>query len=269
MTKRKMRERYGPWALIAGASEGIGRAIAEGLAAEGLNLLLVARRTGPLDAAAGELRRAHGVEVRTASLDLASPDLEGTLRALIEDLDVGLLVANACYSKVGPFLETPLEDKLRELDVNCRALLVMTATLAPRLVARGHGGILVMSSMAGFQGSAYVSTYASTKAFDTTLAEGLWAELRPHGVDVLACIAGATSTPAFEAATPEKKRGKAMPMTPDAVAREAIAHLHRGPVHVAGRVNRAVHRGTRLLSRRAATRFFSNATGGIYGEGRS
>lgn len=260
----EFRRRYGPWAVIAGASEGIGQAYAEQLAARGMNLITLARRAELLDADAARLRAAHGVEVCPVSLDLSAPDLASRFMAAIGDRDVGLLIYNACYSHIGKFIDVPLDDHQRTLDVNCRGPLTLVQQLAPRLIVRGRGGILLMSSMSGFQGSAMVASYAATKAFNTVLAEGLWYELAPRGVDVLACVAGATSTPGFEHSTPRAKQRKAMPMAPADVAREGLAALGRGPLHITGRVNRLVHALAQLMTRRARTRFFSSATEDIY-----
>lgn len=260
----EFHQRYGPVAVIAGASEGIGRAFAHALAEQGLDLILIARRVELLEAEAALLRRRHRVEVTTVPLDLGAPDLAARFTAAIEGKDVGFFVYNACYSKIGAFLETDLDSKLATIDVNCRGPLTLTSILAPRLVARGRGGLVLMSSMSGQQGTAMVATYAATKAFDTVLAEGLWAELRPHGVDVLACVAGATSTPNFLAQTPERKQKKAFPMTPDDVARGALANLRNGPVHYAGPVNSAVAFAGRFLSRKRAVSFISKNTRAIY-----
>ena len=256
--------RYGPWAAVAGATEGIGRAYAQVLAERGLNILLIARRAELLESEAQLIRRRYRVEVRTASLDLAAPDLAARFENAIADLDVGLLVYNACYSRVAEFAATSADDHLRMLDVNCRGPLALCERLVPRLLARGRGGLLLMSSMSGFQGSALVGTYAATKAFNIVLAESLWAELAPRGVDALACVAGATLTPGFEAITPEARRGKAFPMRAEAVAREGLAALGRRPVHIAGRLNRFVNALGRLMSRRRRALFFSNATRSIY-----
>lgn len=264
MTNEEFRHRYGPWAVIAGASEGIGQAYADQLAAKGINLITLARRAELLEADAQKLRTQYSIEVRPVALDLAAPDLAQRFAVAVDGIDVGLLVYNACYTHIGKFLDVPLADHQRTLDVNCLGPVTLVEHLAPRLIARGHGGILLMSSMSGFQGSAMVASYAATKAFNTILAEGLWAELRPHGVDVLACVAGATSTPGFESNTPEAKKGKAMPMAPAAVAREGIAALPHGPVHIAGRINRLVNAVSHLMTRRSRTRFFSNATVDIY-----
>lgn len=264
LSNDEFRRRYGPWAVIAGASEGIGQAYADQLAARGINLITLARRAELLEADAQKLRTQYGVEVRPVSLDLAAPDLAERFAAAVEGHDVGLLVYNACYSHIGKFLDVPLVDHLRTLDVNCRGPVTLAKHMVPRLIARGRGGLLLMSSMSCFQGSAMVASYAATKAFNTILGESLWAELRPHGVDVLACIAGATSTPGFENSTPEAKKRKAMPMAPAAVAREGLTALPHGPVHIAGRINRLVNVFSRLMTRRAATRFFSSATEDIY-----
>lgn len=260
----QFHSRYGRWAVVAGASEGIGRAFAHALAQKGLDLVLVARRPEPLEAEAQELRRRHGVEVRTVSLDLGGADLAERFTAAIEGLDVGLLVYNACYSKIGTFLGTDLASKHATVDVNVRGPLTLSSIMAERLVARGRGGILLMSSMSGLQGTAMVTTYAATKAFDTILGEGLWAELRPAGVDVLVCIAGATSTPNFVAQTPESKRKQVFPMTPEDVAVGALANLRNGPVYHAGPINGALAVATRLMTRRAAVSFFSKNTRAVY-----
>lgn len=265
----EFHSRYGPWAVVAGASEGIGLAYADTLGERGINLLMLARRVEPLEAQATILRRRHRVEVRTAALDLASPNLAEEFAGLTAELDVGLLIYNACFSIVKPFVELPLADHLSTVDVNCRGPLILCHHLAPKLQARGRGGMLLMSSMSGFQGSALVATYAATKAFNTNLAESLWAELGPEGVDVLGLVAGATSTPGFVSVTPQDKQGKAFPMRPEAVAREGIKALEdarlKGPIHIAGGINRWAHRITGLMSRASRSRFFSKATTDMYG----
>ena len=211
------------------------------------------------------MRRRHGVRVDAISLDLGAQDLEQRFAAILEGRDVGLLIYNACYSKIGPFLETDIASKQATLDVNCRGPMVLASLLAPRLVARGHGGIIFMSSMSGLQGTALISTYAASKAFDNVFGEALWSELRPHGVDVLVCVAGATSTPNFEAQTPEAKRKQVFPMSPEAVARGALAKLGDGPVYYAGPLNLALATAMRLVSRRSAVDFISKNTRKVYG----
>jgi short-subunit dehydrogenase len=261
----EFRQRYGPWAIVAGASEGLGEAFSRGLAARGLDLVLIARRAEPLEQLARDLTREHGVEVRTLVLDLGSADIVESLQAELGTLDVGLLVYNAGRSDIGEFLETDLESKLGTIDVNCRGPVLLCSWLAPRLVERGRGGLLLMSSLSAFQGTAMVGTYAATKAFDIIFAESLWTELTPKGVDVLVCVAGAMLTPNFKRQTPEAKRGQSLPMEPTTVAEEALAGLGGGPTVIAGAMNRGVHLVmNRLLPRRTAVKFISDRTRDMY-----
>jgi short-subunit dehydrogenase len=261
------RARYGPWALVAGGSVGLGGEFARQLAARGLNLLLVAHRPGPLEACAAALRSAHGVEVRTLTLDLASADLLPAIRTATADLEVGLLVCNAAYSPIGPFLDQSLDDLLRVLDVNCRAPLVLAHELGRPMAARRRGGIILVSSLSALQGSALIATYAATKAYDLILAEGLWEELRAQGVDVLGYCAGATRTPNYEASRPRPLGTLSPPvMEPEPVVSEALATLGRAPSGVAGRTNRLVgFLVTRLLPRRFAVATMGRTMRAMYG----
>ncbi len=257
---------YGPWALIAGASEGIGRAFALELAERGLSLVLTARRDGPLLSLAREIEARFAVKARTLAIDLAQPDMVTALAQATADIEVGLVVYNAAYAPIGSFLTLELEQHQRSIDVNCRGPLALSHQFGRAMARRQRGGIILMSSMSGLQGTALVTTYAATKAFDMVLAEGLWAELRAQHVDVLTCVAGATRTPTFESTNPQDAGSLARPMEADQVAREALAALGHGPSMIPGRLNRAVARGMRLLSRANATRFISDATRRMYGE---
>lgn len=255
-------ERYGSWALIAGASEGLGAEFAQQIAERGVNVFLLARRQAALAEVADKIRARTQVEVRTHAVDLGSPSLETELRACTNGLEIGLLVYNAAYSPIGNFLDVSLQDKLQTLDVNCRGPLVLTHLLAQQMVQRGRGGIVLVSSMAGLQGSGLVATYAATKAFDTVLAEGLWNELTRRGIDVLACCAGATETPGYLRSRPS---GKRKPMAPAAVVQETLASLSRGPTLFSGRANRlAAFMMTRLLPKRSAIDVMGRATRQMY-----
>jgi hypothetical protein len=257
------RDKYGPWALVAGASEGIGAAFAEELAARGLDVILVARREEPLRALAAQIRAAHGVQARTASVDLGAPTVLDEVRRAVEGLEIGLLVYNAAVSLIGPFLEQPLADKLRAIDVNCRGPLILTDELGRAMARRGRGGIVLMTSLAGTQGTPYVTTYAATKAFDLVLAEGLWDELREHGVDVLGCRAGATRTPAYERSNPAPGPAPLMEARPVAV--QALDALGKAPSMVPGALNGAVaFLMQRLMPRRAAVATMGRATRKMY-----
>lgn len=259
--------RYGPWAIVAGASEGIGAAFCDQLAAAGLNVVLIARREGPLRERAAQLEATHGVETRVVAADLGSDDIAERLAPHIADLEVGLLVYNACASTISEFMDASEASRPASLYVNCRGPLLLLPDLLAPMKQRGRGGVILMSSLSGFVGTAMVTTYAATKAFIQVLGEGLWEELGPHGVDVLVSAAGATSTPNFKQQTPDSRQASAFPMVPEDVARDALARLGAGPLTVPGRLNAAVGFVLRrVLGRRAAVRFMSSNTRGIYAE---
>jgi short-subunit dehydrogenase len=252
------QSKYGPWAIVAGASVGLGAAFAGALAARGLNLILLARRADKLDEVASQLQATAGVEVRTEALDLARPDIADALERVVAGVEVGLGVYNAAFAPVGAIVERPLEDLTRVVDVSVRAPLVFARTLAPAMVARGRGGLVLMSSLAGYQGSPRIATYAGAKAFNIVFGESLWAELKPHGVDVVVSAAGAVRTPGYAAAT----SGDA-PGTLDArvVAERTLDALGDGPVVSPGATNRLARFVMgRLLPRRTQIAIMARST---------
>jgi len=254
----EFKSRYGPWAIVAGASEGLGAAFAEGLARRGLNLLLLARRTELLGALAEKLTTECGVEVRCAACDLADPGLDAQLASFTETVDIGLVVYNAAYAPVGHFLEQSTEALLRVVDVNVRGPLLFARRFAPAMVARRRGGILLMSSMAGFQGAPRIATYAASKAFNTVLGEGLWSELGHQGVDVLVTCAGAVRTPNYL-----KSAGAEAPGTLDAaqVVESSLSALGKRPSLIPGFINQLGRFVLgRILSRRSAIAIMGNST---------
>jgi uncharacterized protein len=255
------RGRYGPWALIAGASEGLGAAFAAEAAARGLDLVLVARRPSPLAETADRLRARFGVQVRTVAADLGEPATHTeVLPAATAGLQVGLVVANAACAPVGPFLDLDDDAVLRVLRVNASAPVQLARRYLPPMVGRGRGGFVLVSSAAGLQGSPGLATYAASKAFGRVLAEGLWAELRPHGVHVLACVAGAVQTPGLARAAAGRAPGT---VSAARVAVETYRGLGRGPVLVPGRFMRVATGVLRLLPRRAAVALMGRASSGL------
>ena len=243
-------ERYGRWALVAGASEGLGEAFAEALAKRGMSLVLVARREAVLAGVAARLREAHAVEVRTLALDLAEAAWPAALAPLVAELEIGVAVYNAAHSFVGPLLSHTPEEAERAIDVNARGSLRLVHAVAPAMVARGRGAIVLMSSLAGFQGSPRLATYAATKAFIIVLGESLWSELRPHGVDVLVSCAGAIRTPGYVKTATRDAPGI---LPPAVVAERTLAALGKGPIVVPGAVNKLARWFLgRVLTRRAA-----------------
>jgi uncharacterized protein len=256
------RARYGRWALIVGGSDGLGAAFAAELAGRGLDLVLVARRERLLDEVAGRLHDTYGVEVRTLVLDAAQPGAAEELARHTADLDLGLVVCNAALSPTGAFLDAPVDELDRVLDLNCRLATRLARVMGARLVE-------FLSSGAGFQGTARVAQYAATKAYLRVLAEGLWVELKPHGVDVVASCPGRVHTPTFDGSEPAAlgRYGRLAPpvMTPEPVARETLDALGRQPVVIPGRRNRlAAFAATRLLPRRSAVTLASDATRSMY-----
>jgi uncharacterized protein len=186
----KFRARYGPWAVVTGASSGIGREIALYLAEAGLNLVLVARSRDVLEQIASDVTARYSIEARVLDIDLAGEKAVEEIEAETSNLDVGLLVAAAGFGTSGLFLDSTLEQEIEMLNVNCRALLSLSLHFGRRLASRGRGGIILMSSIVAFQGVPNSAHYAATKAYVQSLAESLHIELSPLGVDVLSSAPG-------------------------------------------------------------------------------
>ena len=219
----RFKTKYGAWAVVTGASSGIGRAMAAELAAKGLNLVLVARRQTELEQLARNLSAQHGVEMRVLTADLASAAALNQIESETKDLDVGLLVAAAGFGTAGDFLAARLEDELAMLDVNCRAVMQLSLHFGKRLAERGRGELILFGSLVGFQGTPHAAHYAATKAYVQTLAEALHVELAPKGVDVLSSAPGPVSS-GF-AARADMKMGAAE--KPETVARATLNALGR------------------------------------------
>ncbi len=260
------RARYGSWALITGGSEGLGAEFARQIAARGLNLVLVARRSDLLERFSSELRGQHGVTVMPISLDLAKPDAVDELCARTGGVEIGLLVCSAASSPLGWYLELAAAEHDRLVDLNCRVPALLCWEMGRRMAARRRGGIVLVSSMAGFQGTGFVAHYAASKAYVRVLAEGLWDELHEQGVDVLASCPGLVRTPTLFEGHPVRPGGLASPLMDCAsAARETLAALGRRPVVVPGRANRISGWITqRLLPRRAAIALASAGTRAMY-----
>ena len=226
-------ERYGPWAVIAGASEGTGRSFARKIAAQGVNCILIARREGPLTALAKEIRAETGLDCVTASVDLAAADATQRIAAVVGDREVGLFISNAGADPNGAlFLDNELANWDALVMRNVVTVMRSCYHFAGPMRARGRGGIIIVGSGACYGGLTGIAVYSATKAFDLCFGEGLWAELRPHGVDVLNLILGRTDTPAHRELM--ERRGMPIPTdlaSADDVAAIGLARLPHGPVH--------------------------------------
>lgn len=227
-------EKYGPWAVVAGGSEGVGAAFAHHLAEAGINLVLIARKPEPLAETAAAVE-ARGVEVRTVQADLLDPEALSAIREVTDGLEVGLLIFNAGANSYGHEFVTGDLSKVRGvIELNITAQLALTHHFGALMAARGRGGILLVGSLAGYLGQAEISVYSAVKAFSRVFAEGLWLEMRDRGVDVLELVLGVTRTPAMERAGLAFDLPGLNVAEPEDVAREGLAHLADGPVWVAG-----------------------------------
>jgi uncharacterized protein len=261
MKAMQFKGKYGQYALVAGGSDGLGYAFAEAIARRGLNLVIVARHEERLKAATVQLKEAYGIDVISIAADMA--DYEN-VKKLIGALKVpiGLLVYNAAFAPIGLF-ENMSEDHLAlATAVNVKAPLLLIKLLSVSMIRQQRGGIVLMSSLAGSIGSPNLAAYAATKSFIAILAEGLWKELKPHGIDVIACCAGAILTPGYRRA--EKTKPALGTLEANEVAEQTLNALGRGPIIIPGAINK-VGRFIlmRLLSRKAAINTMSKNTGGL------
>jgi len=226
-------ERYGPWAVIAGASEGTGRAYARKVAARGINCLLIARRNAPLATLATEIRAQSGVECITAAIDLAAPDAFDRIVAAVGTREVGLFISNAGSDPNGArFLDRDLATWMELVQRNVVTMMQCCHHFAKPMCERKKGGLLLVNSGACYGGSTFMAAYSASKAFTLCLAESLWGEFRRHGVHVLTLIMHMTDTPALRTLLAEK----GLPVPPsiassDDVAEAGLTRLAHGPVH--------------------------------------
>lgn len=225
-------ERYGPWALIAGASEGIGRAFAHRAALQGLNCILVARRQVPLAALAVELESQYGVETLVVTADLSAADAAQKVAEAAGAREIGLFVHNAGTDPVGNrFFETGLEEWRKVANLNVSTMIGLTHALGLKMKGRQRGGIVIVGSGACYGGSTFTAVYSGGKAFELCFAEGIWAELRRHDVHALYCALGPTDTPAFRDLLRRKNSDILSGLaSPADVAERVLGELPNGPV---------------------------------------
>ncbi len=234
---KEFRHKYGPWAVVTGASSGIGEQFVRLLAAEGVNVILIARRADRLMALRDELSIKYGIEAQCLPLDLSAPDFINALLNACEGKDVGLIISNAGFGLKGLHHEIPL-DKLSEmLDVNCRAALLITHAFTPKLISRGKGGIILTGSMESFFGVPWSAAYSATKAFVLSLGEALGSELGRQNVDVLVLAPGSTDTDTHIAQGIDRKDLPGL-KSPEEVAKLGLEQLGKKPVYVTGFANR-------------------------------
>ena len=231
MTKVDFANRYGPVALVTGASSGIGKSFAELLASKGLHLVLVARRVQRLDELAARLTKQHAVKVTVCQADLAEVTAAQQILAATTSLDVGLVISNAGFGLRGDYASGDPKAMTEMLMVNCHTPMMLAHGFIPRLRQRGKGGIIFTSSVEGLIGCPFSTAYSASKGLVNSLGEGLWGELNPEGIDVLTLCPGATDTeaPRLQGVDPTALRNV---MSPDEVARLTLENIQNGPVYI-------------------------------------
>ncbi|MGC8481719.1 MAG: SDR family NAD(P)-dependent oxidoreductase [Acidimicrobiales bacterium] len=253
--------RYGPWGVVAGGSEGLGAAWSWGLAKRGLDLLLVARRVEPAEALAGEIRSRTGVRVEVCVADLSRPEAPHQLRTQMADHDVGLFIYNAALAPGGPFAELEADVLSRTLHTNVITPSHLIHELLPGLLERPRAGVILVSSLAGFVGSAQLATYSATKAYLRVLAEALYEEYRSLGLDILTVTPGAITTPGLSSRSTKPIPGQ---LAPARVVESALTRLGTGPLVIPGLTNQiAAALLGRLLPTKAATAMMRRSSAGI------
>ncbi len=262
--KHSALSKFGPWAVVTGASAGIGEEFARQLAAVGLDLVLVARRTDRLADLATELSEAHGTKTRLVIADLADPRGVDAVLDSTARIDVGLLVSNAGAASVAPVLDQSLETLRRDLRLNVNAHLELVYTFGQRMREAGRtGGLMLVSSVAALQGVPFAANYAASKAYVHNFAEALHHELAPAGIDVTVLAPGFTDTEMTRQLASTVNIPLPM-MSAKATAREGLAALvQKRATHIAGRGNRWA---SAMLPRGAAIRLFGNTMRSESGE---
>jgi uncharacterized protein len=264
--------KYGPWALVAGASDGVGAAFAKGLARRGVNVVLLARRQAVLDQVAAEIESETSARTRTLAVDLGQPGAASAIAAATDDLEIGFLVYCAgADPNFEPFLANPIGAAEAMVQRNCMVPMQLCHHFAPAMVERSSGGIVIFGSGAGLAGGPNMAAYGASKAFDMVFAEALWAELHDKGVDVLGLILGKTDTPALRQL--EHSRGQisspdevpAGVAAVDDVIAEAFENLTNGPTWMVGKDMRGAAQMLASLTRNQAVQLLTQAAAAAMG----
>jgi len=269
---RAFAERYGPWAVVAGASEGVGAAYAHAVAERGVNVVLLARRQAVLDEVASAIRADAGVDTRAVAVDLSEDDAAARVIDATSTLDVGTLMYCAgADPNYQPFLANPVDVAVSMVRRNCVVPIQLCHHFAGPMVARGSGALVLVSSGAALAGGPNMVAYGASKAFDMVMAEALWAELHDKGVDVLGLVLSVTDTPALRRLLAQRgilaHADDASPIpgavTAEDTAAEALANLSNGPTWFVGEQMRQGAEALRGVDRNDAVRMLIDAAGGL------
>ena len=261
-------QRFGQWALVAGAAEGLGASFCEELALKGMNVIMFDINEKGMESLGERLKKQYHVQTRKIIQDLAEENAPVKCMAVIKETGCRLLIYNAAYSRVKPFLSNEFHELDLYIDVNTRTPLKLAYLFAQHLKHNNQkGGILLMSSLSGIWGTRLVTAYSGTKGFNLLFAEALSNELRPHGIDVSVCCAGATATPGYLGTNPAKGFLSPPLMKPDHVASIALKHLGKKTVIIPGFSNRfSYFLLTRLLPRSLSVRLVNQAMKKTYAD---
>lgn len=261
MRENTFKNKYGSWAIIAGAAEGLGEAYSLELARKNINLIMVDNQSNVLSNLSNKIEKEFGIKTIQIHQDLQKPEAVKTIMEVIIKKDCRLLIYNAAYSTIKPFINCTPEELDCFIDVNTRTQLKLVHQFTQHLTLKNDtGGVILMSSLAGLIGMQLVSTYAATKAFAWNLAEALHYELKPQNIDIMSCVAGATKTPAYLKTTPTYGFFKPLVMQPKKVAVSSLKQLGRRAFFIPGFSNRMNYFIlTRLLPRKTAA-YLANKT---------
>lgn len=257
--KNRLKTKYGPWAVVTGASSGIGLELTERLAEAGLNLVINSRRLTQLEIIGQSLKAKYGISIRVVASDMSAQEGIKELIDATQDLNVGLFIASAGYGTSGLFTESDLADEVAMLRVNCEAVLSLTHHYGKLLAANKRGGIILLSSLVGFQGVPYSANYAATKAYVQSLAEALQVELKPYGVDVLAAAPGPVKSGFGERANMEM----GLALTPSQIGIPILKALGRQSTVLPGLLTKFLVGSLRTVPRWGKVRIMKIVMGGM------
>lgn len=254
MSTNLFKKKYGNWAIVVGSAIGLGEAYSKALAKRNMNLIMVDNKKNALTNIAKQLEKDFGIKTLQLHLDLSDSEAVLKMMTQITKVDCRLLIYNAAYSLIKPFVNHTENELDNFIDINTKTQLKLVHQFSKLLVDKNQpGGIVLMSSLAGLIGMQLVSSYAATKAFAWNLAEALHHELKPNNIDVMACIAGATATPAYLKTKPTYGSIKPLVMKPEDVAESALYKLGKKALFIPGFSNRMNYFIlTRLLPRTLA-----------------